>query len=272
MDNGDVVSVIHHLGRPVLESLARALEGQRLSPPFSPAGLKRHVSQDLAGPVCAELEQMSRLGMSPVHMAHLLRVLARERTSSQAIADRVELVWTGAEVAGTMSRDTFVVAQELFSQARRHLLVSSYNVDTGPKAETMFGDLARRMDQRPDLQVQLFLNVQRQREDQRPAEVLLREYAETFRRQVWPGKRLPGVYHDPRSLDLEWKERACLHAKVIVADDKRALVTSANLSEAAHERNIEAGLAIEDTHVAKALRLQFDALVERRILLPVPGL
>lgn len=78
--------------------------------------------------------------------------------------------------------------------------------------------------------------------------------------------------YDPRSLDLAWTTSACFHAKCIVADDTRALVTSANLSEAAHERNIEAGLAIRDPHVARALRLQFEALVERVILLPVPGI
>ena len=188
------------------------------------------------------------------------------------MADRLELVWTGAEVAGTMSRDTFVVAQELFRQARRHLLISSFNVDEGDKARAMFEDLAQRMDDDEQLNVRLFLNVKRESKDQRHDDILLHEFAERFRHRVWPGKRLPHVFHDPRSLDQNWTTRACLHAKVIVADDTRALVTSANLSEAAHERNIEAGLAIRDPHVARALRLQFEALVERGMLVAVPGL
>jgi phosphatidylserine/phosphatidylglycerophosphate/cardiolipin synthase-like enzyme len=40
-------------------------------------------------------------------------------------------------------------------------------------------------------------------------------------------------------------------------------VTSANLTEAAQERNIEAGVLVEDEGLAHRLRLQFDGLIER---------
>lgn len=265
------MSALREVQRKSLEKLADALQGGRLVPPYTGGGLHGYVAQASAPGVASEFTEMAGEGMGPAHIARLLRVLVEERTAAQAVADRLELVWTGAEVAGTMSRDTFVVAQELFRQVRRHLLISSYNIDTGQKASAMFGDLARRMDNEQDLNVRLFLNVQRKMDDQRPGKVLLQEFAHRFRHQVWPGQRLPRVFHDPRSLDLEWTTRACLHAKCIVADDTRALVTSANLSEAAHERNIEAGLVIRDPHVARALRLQFEALVERGILLPVLG-
>ena len=33
--------------------------------------------------------------------------------------------------------------------------------------------------------------------------VLLREFADTFRDKIWPGERLPEVFHDPRSLATE---------------------------------------------------------------------
>lgn len=57
-----------------------------------------------------------------------------------------------------------------------------------------------------------------------------------------------------------------------MVDDDRALVSSANFTEAAHERNIEAGLLLNDRQVAKALRAQFETLVERGALRRVPGL
>ena len=272
MDNDDATLVFHQLGRPALESLARALDGQRLAPPFTLAGVRRHVSQDLAGPVCAELEQMSELGMSPVHMAHLLRVLARERASSQAVADRVELVWSGTEVGGSMSRDTSVVVQELFSRARRSVLVSSYAVDRDHKAEALFGTLAQRMDEEPALSVHLFLNVHRRYGDETPDVVLLREFAETFRHHIWPGDRMPEVFHDPRSLAVGGETRACLHAKCIVVDEQQVLISSANFTEAAHERNIEAGVLLTDGLVARTLRSQFESLVARDLLRRIPGL
>ena len=189
-----------------------------------------------------------------------------------AIADRVELVWSGTEVTGSASRDTSVVVQELFREARESVLIASYALDTGSKAEALFGLLATRMDAEPDLHVRLFVNVHRKHGDVTADVVLLREFADTFRQKVWPGERLPDVFYDPRSLASEGKKRASLHAKCIVIDEDRALITSANFTEAAHERNIEAGAVITDTILSRALKAQFDTLVDHGVLKRVPGL
>jgi len=53
-------------------------------------------------------------------------------------------------------------------------------------------------------------------------------------------------------------------------DDKRSFVTSANLTEAAQSRNIEAGALLHDPAFAKNLRLQFEALINRKLVLPIP--
>ncbi|MYN66159.1 MAG: hypothetical protein F4X11_14200 [Acidobacteria bacterium] len=100
----------------------------------------------------------------------------------------------------------------------------------------------------------------------------MREFADTFQHDLWPGKRLPETFYYPRSLATEGKTRACLHAKCIVIDDRRTLITSANFTEAAHKRNIEAGTVITDGHLARALKAQFDTLVDQAALQPVPGL
>ena len=112
----------------------------------------------------------------------------------------------------------------------------------------MFWTLAGRMDTEPDLRVRLFVNIHRKQRDDTPDAVLLREFADTFQHGLWPGKRLPETFYDPRSLATEGKTRACLHAKCIVIDDHRALITSANFTEAAHKRNIEAGTVIHGQH------------------------
>jgi len=51
-----------------------------------------------------------------------------------------------------------------------------------------------------------------------------------------------------------------------VVDEERVLVTSANFTEAAHQRNIEAGILIVDTAIALAIISQFNSLTERNIL------
>ena len=43
-------------------------------------------------------------------------------------------------------------------------------------------------------------------------------------------------------------------------------MTSANFTEAAHERNIEAGVLLNDPVTAIALQMQFESLVTRNIL------
>jgi hypothetical protein len=55
-------------------------------------------------------------------------------------------------------------------------------------------------------------------------------------------------------------------------DGPRVTSYSANFTEAAQERNIEAGILVGDPAFARALRDQFESLVEARQLLRVPGL
>jgi phosphatidylserine/phosphatidylglycerophosphate/cardiolipin synthase-like enzyme len=52
-----------------------------------------------------------------------------------------------------------------------------------------------------------------------------------------------------------------MHAKVVISDRKRAFVTSANLTSAAHARNIEVGTIFEDKQPAERLAGYFDGLV-----------
>jgi phosphatidylserine/phosphatidylglycerophosphate/cardiolipin synthase-like enzyme len=75
--------------------------------------------------------------------------------------------------------------------------------------------------------------------------------------------------YDLRSLEASGKTRACLHAKCVVVDEEYSLVTSANFTEAAHERNIEAGVMLKDQSIAEALINQFETLATRKFLLPL---
>jgi phosphatidylserine/phosphatidylglycerophosphate/cardiolipin synthase-like enzyme len=259
------------LSRPALNGIADALEAGRLGPPVSPVSLCGYVEAESLSAVVSELNQLYQQGMTISHIAYMLRLLAAERAQSQAKQDLVDLVWTGPEVPGTESRDTGIVVRELFNSAKFSVLISSFAIDQGPKGHELFGPLAKRMDEHPDLQVRMFLNVKRKYQDTTPASVLLRQFAETFRHKVWPGQRLPEVFHDPRTMLMTGESNACLHAKCVVVDEERFIITSANFTEAAHERNIEAGVLMTDRVVAKAIRSQFEMLVANKLLQRVPG-
>ena len=149
--------------------------------------------------------------------------------------------------------------RELFASAERSVLVATYAVFQGRQ---VFEPLAARMEQVPDLKVRMFVNVARPHRDDTPENQILKAFADEFRRDHWPGARLPELYYDPRSLAVGKGPKAALHAKAIVVDDTQAFVTSANFTEAAQERNIEAGVLVESASFAISLRLQFDSLVE----------
>ncbi len=180
-------------------------------------------------------------------------------------------MWSGPEEGGSASRDTSVVVRELFEQARHRVLIAGFAVYQGHR---VFKVLAERMDADAALAVTMFLNVERPQHDTSSEAEIVKGFAERFAKKEWPGKRVPAVYYDPRAVEpsARGKKRSSLHAKCVLVDDLRALVTSANFTEAAQERNIEAGVLVGSPSFTVALRSQFDGLVAAGRLVRVAGL
>jgi phosphatidylserine/phosphatidylglycerophosphate/cardiolipin synthase-like enzyme len=63
-----------------------------------------------------------------------------------------------------------------------------------------------------------------------------------------------------------------LHAKCVVVDDRMAFVSSANFTEAAQQRNIEAGVLMTNPQFARSLRTQFEVLVSHGLRRRMPAL
>jgi phosphatidylserine/phosphatidylglycerophosphate/cardiolipin synthase-like enzyme len=118
--------------------------------------------------------------------------------------------------------------------------------------------------------VTLLLNIQRRRNDTTAAEHLVRRFADRFWQTEWPGTARPTVFYDPRALDLE-APGGVLHAKAVVVDDEAVLVTSANLTEAAFDRNIELGLLVRDRALAMNVATHFRRLIEQNLLRVLPS-
>ena len=97
----------------------------------------------------------------------------------------------------------------------------------------------------------------------------MRRFADRFCKSDWPGSSHPSVYYDPRALGLEGPG-GVLHAKAVVADDEAVFVTSANLTEAALDRNIELGILVRDRAFALTVCGYFRNLIDRNLLKPLP--
>lgn len=245
------------------ERLATALESELLVAPCSAASLRSVLGIREGGEEVVEaLLELQGLGISGRSAAAWIRTVER----AAARTPKPDLVWSGPEVSGLHARDTRRVYEELLGSAERSVWASTYAFFDGPRA---FDVLARRMDARPQLRVTLLLNIQRKRGDSTAAEHLVRRFADRFWTTDWPGSSRPSVYYDPRALDLDGPG-GVLHAKVVVSDDEAVFVTSANLTEAALDRNIEVGLLVRDRALAASVSRHFQGLIDRGLLHPLP--
>ncbi len=260
------MSALATIPRDARRALASALEAGRLGPPYTPLSVRLYTGLAAAAAIADELAGLDVRGLGPAQIAVALELV----DASQSARSTAALVWSGPEVAGMSSRDTSVVIRELFGRATRSVLIAGFAVHQG---HSVFGALAERLATQPQLEARMFLNVERRRKDTTSSTQLLKEFADRFRDEQWPGTRLPEVYYDPRALKLHERgaKRAALHAKCVVVDGRTAYVGSANFTEAAQERNIEAGALVEDATFARGLVSQFEALVAAGVLKRLAG-
>jgi phosphatidylserine/phosphatidylglycerophosphate/cardiolipin synthase-like enzyme len=251
-----------------LAALARTLAAGRLRPPFGKLSLQGVVSPEYATGVSTNLQSLANAGFTSPQIGLLLESLVADRRSRSHADDMIDLVTTGPEAPGVNNRDTAVVVRELFAHAEQSVLVVGYAVFQG---QQVFRALADRMVERPNLDVQLFLDIKRGHGDTTADDQLVRRFAHDFRTKMWPADRpLPAVFYDPRSLSQDKFKRTALHAKCVVVDRQVVFVSSANFTEAAQERNIEVGLLSRSAALAERVAGHFESLVTAQALLRVP--
>ena len=258
-----MIAALLDLPAHLRKRLASALESRLFAPPYSVTSLRSVLGiREGGNDVVGALLELERLGISGLAAAAWIRTV-EEATSR---TPRPDLVWSGPEVPGLHARDTRRVYEELLGSAEHSLWASTYAFFDGPRA---FELLARRMDERSELHVTLLLNIQRRKGDTTVAEQLVRRFADRFWGTDWPGSSRPRVYYDARALETEGPA-GVLHVKAVVADDEVVFVTSANLTEAALDRNIELGLLVRDRALAASVSSHFRGLIDRGLLSPLP--
>ena len=255
----------HILALPphTLRRLAEAFDSGFVPDPPTLASLESEVGiRDGAEELISDLDQLARLGISGRAVAAWIRAVDQ----ASARVPSPDLVWSGPEVPGLHARDTRRVYEELFDNAEQSVWVSTYAYFDGPQA---FAHLAQRLEDIPGLRVTILLNIQRARGDTTAEDQLVRRFTDQFWGTDWPGSTKPAVYYDPRSLDLSGPA-AVLHAKAVVVDDEAVFITSANLTAAALDHNIELGVLIRHRVLATSVANHFQALIDTHLLSPLP--
>ena len=240
-----------------LEALAAAAQRGELDAPTA-LNLQPYVPAALLDDLVKEINVARAQGLTSAGLAMLLTTLVRDRERRAVSRPKVDLVWSGPDLAGDFTRDTRVVVHELFGKAQKRVIVSTYALYQG---QDLFAPLHKAMTIHPGMKVALFLDIARGDKDL-PEAQLLAQFREKFQKEHWPWQPLPEVYYDPRSLEKPGSpKRACLHAKIVVIDDKEVFLTSANLTEAAQQRNIETGVLLKSPAIAAQLTEHFESLV-----------
>jgi phosphatidylserine/phosphatidylglycerophosphate/cardiolipin synthase-like enzyme len=246
---------LHRLPLSALRGLISSLETGLLSAGITHVGIAQAAGSD-AATVGETLRALAVTGMTPRQMAVVVRGIAEAHEHATKPSRLFDLVLSGPDLPGAPMADTAAVVHTMISQASRDVLLVGYAVYNGRK---LFEPLARRMAEVPALTVRFCLDIARQQNNAMPAADIVARFAREFRTHHWPWDRLPELYYDPRAL-LTGDTRASLHAKCVVVDGERALITSANFTDAAQRKNIEAGVLISYQPTVERLANYFAGL------------
>jgi phosphatidylserine/phosphatidylglycerophosphate/cardiolipin synthase-like enzyme len=162
----------------------------------------------------------------------------------------VELVWTGPPSEAAPTRRTDQVLLDVIKRAERELFVISFVAYDVPGVVQALNEAIARQ-----VTVRLLIEA-----SDAHGGTLSVDYASKFKALV-PRAQLyiwasPGASY----------EGGKVHAKVALADDNCAFITSANLTGHAMERNIEAGVLVRGTQVPRMLHAHLNALITMQIL------
>jgi cardiolipin synthase A/B len=177
---------------------------------------------------------------------------------TEAEAIRTEVVWTGPKTAGSYLRTTRQVVQDIIARSQSDLLVVGYwlagKEDYEGIISNVIGHIAEAVNR--GVKVTLVLDAGEKSYGKNNLDTLT---------SLWPlGISMPKI--------LTWKiaddkKYLKLHAKVLVGDNIDSLITSANLTMQAFEKNIEMGIRTYG-RVSEQVSKQFLLLEQSGILVP----
>jgi phosphatidylserine/phosphatidylglycerophosphate/cardiolipin synthase-like enzyme len=246
-------ATLKQVSTSVIEQLRDAVAGGALKPPLDRAAL-------VGFGVRHQLEAIEQ-ALAGHKSAACLTVLDVSLAEREDRKPTPELVWTGPEAPAGMARDTAVVLRNLFEGARESVILGGYSFT---HARDVLAPLHRSMCEHA-VDARFFVHVPQVETRSAPDEYLERHLG-GFLSESWPfGEPRPRIYYDKRSL-IPGPPYSSLHAKCVVVDGARALVSSANFTQRAQEQNIEVGVLIDDASFATFLAGQWLRLIETGIV------
>lgn len=266
-DHPDPLAGLLDLPESSLLSLSDAFETGPLKHGISAQALASHVGKR-SGEFAAIFQGMADSGCHPLALSRFCRILAVAKGRIDSNDQDLFLTLSGPEVTGTPVVDTATVVRALFIEAREDVILTSYVFSY---AKELLAPLVAKHDADDTFRVRIITDLSHQRKYlEEPLHVVANRFRVHFLEQHWTGHRSPELWHDPRVFNPEpGIKPGVMHAKVVIIDDAAALVTSANFTEAAQNRNIEAGVLLRQPRQVRRIRSFFEGLIDERSLVKI---
>lgn len=262
---------------PVLEDLLNlpAASLKSLADAFENGPLRNSVSSGLfasyigphSGWVAKIFQSLRDEGCGSHTMAGICRGFHKAKGQIESAGRNLYLTLSGPDVPGVPIVDTGTVARSLFQEAEKEVTICSYVIYP---ISGFFRPLVEKMASDKAFRVRIIVDLGHERKTPtEPMPVVANRFKRRFLESCWLSPDAPEILHDPRPFSEIEGERGTMHAKIVIVDRRAVLITSANFTEAAQGRNIEAGFLCREPHHVERIADYFEALVETRQLIPV---
>jgi len=187
----------------------------------------------------------------------LAAALRGATTVASFIAEReqTQMVWTGPQTEFVVSRHTSQVLLEVIKTAKSNLFMTSFVAYKIDKVVEALNDAVTKG-------VKVGILLEMSTKDGGKVDI---DSVDFFKKNV-PAGDIYSWKLDPSS-DKDWS--GTVHAKCAVADGKTAFITSANLTGAALERNMELGVLFRGGSIPTKLLRHLEALVATGVIVIV---
>jgi phosphatidylserine/phosphatidylglycerophosphate/cardiolipin synthase-like enzyme len=217
------------------------------------------------------LVELTREGAHPRLIAALLEELARARAELEQERESWSFVWSGPKPLHNNVSDTWATITRLIDEAENSILIATFNIGLSKECRDLYSSLAQRLASGSLQEVQLFFHPKQIEQELGPEP--LPQISEWFSRKVWHWDAKPLAYVDRRLVDRS-QDGCYQHAKAVIVDsgkpNAKALITSANFSEAAQRHNYEAGCLLTSPWQVERISQHFQSLVDQRHFVQLP--
>ena len=207
---------------------------------------------------------------SSIHIKKLSQLILEEQLNPKEIAlifdsfqayhdmmpkNEVSLVWSGPNLHGVPMRMTMQVVLEMIDQSKKQLFLSSFSFY---KIASVIDSFERAIAR--GVKLSLLLETPQSSHYKIKWDPLkdFNEYIQSNASfYIWPYRN--------RMINGD-EQTGSLHAKFILQDNSKLFISSANLTQAAMDRNIELGVIIEAQDVIGKLQNQIDSLIKENVI------